>query len=253
MLNKSGAKLPAGCKAKSFTLKVIDDLFKDCIFDISDLPEDMKEVYLEWLHSLPLYLQRKVQSLVKSDMIRYNDLNRENLILYAHYDIVYTLEIWASLAHIIKNRHQEEAIKIENKCILPWYDMECTGFHADVEYLENCRKKMKAYILKLREEFYELEASITGALAAPPLSISQGCYAVSPMREPSQRRTPPMPNSLLSPATPKFPEFQPMQSKKPPSPTFWRKPFTKPATNWNSGPTGSGSLPKHCLRYKNSK
>ena len=156
MLNKSGARLPAGCEAKSFTLKVIDDLFKDCIFDISDLPQDMKEVYLEWIHSLPLYLQPKVQSLVKSDMIRYNDLNRENLIMYAHYDIIYTLEIWASLAHIIKNRHQEEAIKIENKCILPWYDMECTGFHADKEYLENCRIKLKNYILKLRNEFYQL-------------------------------------------------------------------------------------------------
>lgn len=156
MLNQSGAKLPAGCKAKSFTIKVVEDLFKDCIFDVSDLPEDMKEVYLEWIHSLPLYLQNKVQSIVKSDMIRYNDLNRENLIMYAHYDIIYTLEIWASLVHIIKNRHQEEAIKIENKCILPWYDMECTGFHADVEYLENCRIKMKQYIQKLRKEFYEL-------------------------------------------------------------------------------------------------
>lgn len=156
MLNQSGAKLPAGCKAKSFTIKVVEDLFKDCIFDVSDLPEDMKEVYLEWLHSLPLYLQNKVQSIVKSDMIRYNDLNRENLIMYAHYDIIYTLEIWASLAHIIKNRHQEEAIRIENKCILPWYDMECTGFHADVEYLENCRVRMKQYIQKLRKEFYEL-------------------------------------------------------------------------------------------------
>lgn len=156
MLNKSGAKLPKGCKAKSFTLKVIDDLFKDCIFDISDLPEDMKEVYLEWFHSLPLYLQHKVQSLVQSDMIRYNDLNRENLIMYAHYDIIYTLEIWASLTHIIKNRHQEEAIKIENKCILPWYEMERTGFHADVQYLEDCRLKMKRYIQKQRAEFYEL-------------------------------------------------------------------------------------------------
>ena len=156
MLNQSGAKLPIGCKAKSFTIKVVEDLFKDCIFDVSDLPEDMKEVYLEWLHSLPLYLQNKVQSIVKSDMIRYNDLNRENLIMYAHYDIIYTLEIWASLAHIIKNRHQEEAIKIENKCILPWYDMECTGFHADVKYLEDCRLKMKRYIQKLRKEFYEL-------------------------------------------------------------------------------------------------
>lgn len=156
MLNQSGAKLPEGCKDKSFTLKVINEMFKDCIFDITDLPDDIREVYLEWLHSLPLYLQHKVQSLVESDMIRYNDLNRENLITYAHYDIVYTLEIWASLAHIIKNRQQEKAIEIENRCILPWYDMERTGFHADKEYLETSRKKMKAYIQKQRKEFYAL-------------------------------------------------------------------------------------------------
>ena len=162
MLNKSGAKLPVGCTAKSFTLKVIADLFNDCIFDISDLPEDIKEVYLEWLHSLPLYLQHKVQSLVESDMIRYNDLNRENLIKYAHYDIVYTLEIWASLQHIIKNRHQEEALKIENLCIKPWLEMEETGFHADVPYLEECRIKTKAYIKKQREEFYALAGEEVG-------------------------------------------------------------------------------------------
>lgn len=159
MLNRSGAKLPEGSDAKSFTLKVVNDLFKDCIFDVSDLPEDMKEVYLEWLYSLPLYLQHKVQALVESDMIRYNDLNRENLIKYAHYDIVYTLEIWASLHHIVKNRGQEEAVKIENMCILPWYDMERTGFHADVEYLEDARRKLKDYIIRQRKEFYELAGS----------------------------------------------------------------------------------------------
>lgn len=165
MLNMSGAKVPPQFKDKSFTLKVINEMFKDCVFDINDLPEDMKEVYLEWLHSLPLYLQPKVQSLVQSDMIRYNDLNRENLITYAHYDIVYTLEIFASLKHIIESRHQEEAIKVENLCILPWYEMERTGFHADKEYLEEARKNLKAYILKQRKEFY--------SLAGQELAISQ--------------------------------------------------------------------------------
>ena len=154
MLNQSGAEVPGG--GRSFTLKVIDELFKDCIFDISDLPNDMKEVYLEWLHSLPLYLQHKVRALVESDMIRYNDLNRENLTTYAHYDIIYTLEIWASLQHIIQNRGQEKAISIENRCILPWYEMERTGFKADKEYLEQSRIRLKEYIRKQRKEFYEL-------------------------------------------------------------------------------------------------
>lgn len=166
MLNVSNAKLPSEFKnAKSFTISVLNKMFKDCIFDVSDLPEDIKEVYMEWFHNLPLYLQHKVQALVESDMIRYNDLNRDNLIAYAHYDIVYTLEIWASLTHIIVNRHQEEAIKIENKCILPWWEMERNGFLADTEYLEECRINLKNYIIKQRNEFY--------ALAGKEISISQ--------------------------------------------------------------------------------
>lgn len=171
MLNQSSAKIPEQFKGKykSFTLKVIDELFKDCIFDVTDLPDDIKEVYLDWVHSLPLYLQHKVQSLVKSDMIRYNDLNRDNLIKYAHYDIIYTLEIWASLVHIIKSRHQEQAIEIENRCLIPWYEMERNGFDADKEYLESCRLKLKAYIIERRKLFYSLTGEEIGVSQHPAI------------------------------------------------------------------------------------
>lgn len=167
MLNKSKARIPGD--ARSFTLKVVNDLFKDCIFEISDLPDDMREVYLEWLHSLPLYLQHKVQSLVESDMIQYNALNRENLLKYAHFDIIYTLEIYASLKHIVKNRKQEEAIRIENRCIIPWYEMERVGFQADPEYLENCRLKVKEYIIEQRKIFYELAGEEIGVGQHPAI------------------------------------------------------------------------------------
>ena len=148
--------------SKRYTLKSIKELFDDCIFEASDLPDDIKEVYMEWKSSLPLYLQHKVQSLVESDMIRYNDLNRENLIKYAHYDIIYTLEIFESLRHIVKNRKQEYAIEIENRCILPWYEMEEEGFKADKEYLENARINLKQYIKERREYFYELAGEKVG-------------------------------------------------------------------------------------------
>lgn len=154
MLNKANIKPPEGYK--SFTIKAITDFFNDTIFEINDLPEDIKEIYLEWFHSLPLYLQHKVQTLVESDMIRYNDLNRENLLKYAHYDIIYTLEIYASLKHIVKNRHQERAIEIENQCILPLFEMERTGFLADKEYLEQSRIRLKEYIKERRKIFYDL-------------------------------------------------------------------------------------------------
>ena len=165
MLNESDAKLPEGFKTKSFTLTVINELFSDCIFEVTDLPEDIQRVYIEWFHSLPLYLQRKVQSLVESDMIRYSDLNRDNLMTYAHYDIIYTLEIWSSLKHIIEHRHQMQAITIENKCLLAWYEMERTGFRADKEYLEKCRLRLKEYIKERRKTFYEL--------AGQPIKVNQ--------------------------------------------------------------------------------
>lgn len=148
--------------SKRYTLKSIKELFDDCIFEANDLPDDIREVYMEWKASLPLYLQHKVQSLVESDMIRYNDLNRENLIRYAHYDIIYTLEIFESLRHIVKNRKQEYAIKIENRCILPWYEMEEEGFKADKDYLENARINLKQYIKERREYFYELAGEKVG-------------------------------------------------------------------------------------------
>lgn len=154
MLNASNAKRPPG--AKSFTLKVIQDMFKDPIFDISDLPEDIREVYTNWLHRLPLYLQHKVQSLVEADMIRYNDLNRDDLMAYAHYDIVWTLEVFASLRHVVENRKQMKAIEIENKCLKAWFEMERVGFLVDKNYLEDARIKLKNYILERRQVLYTL-------------------------------------------------------------------------------------------------
>lgn len=154
MLNQSNAKVPDGYK--SFTLKTIDTMFKDCIFEADDLPDDIKEVYMQWIQSLPLYLQHKVTSLVERDMIRYNDLNRTNLLKYAHYDIVYTLEIWSSLYQIVINRKQLTGVNIENACILPLYEMERTGFKANKEYLEQCRVRLKNYIKQQREKLYEI-------------------------------------------------------------------------------------------------
>ena len=169
MLNNSDAKLPEKYNTKSFTISVIHDMFNDCIFEIEDLPEDIKTVYLEWFNSLPLYLQHKVQSTVESDMIRYNDLNRETLLRYAHYDIVYTLEIWSSLAHIVQNRNQEMAIDIENKCLLPWYEMERTGFKANKVYLEECKRNLKKYIKQKRSLFYKLADEVIGVNQNPAI------------------------------------------------------------------------------------
>lgn len=151
-------KLPKGLdKYKSFTLSAINDMFKDPIAEVMDFPNDVQQAYLDWkAQDLPLYLQTKVTQLVESNMIGYNTLNRANVIKYALYDIVWTLEIYAQCAPVIKARQQEFAIKMENDLVFPLVEMERVGFKTNKEYLENCRANLKAYIIKQRKKLFEL-------------------------------------------------------------------------------------------------
>lgn len=153
-------KLPENLKDKgykSFTLSAIDDLFKDPVAEVSDFPEDVQQAYLDWkTKDLPLYLQNKVVQLVESDMIRYDTLNRENVIRYALYDIVWTLEIYAQTAPVIRARQQETAIKMETDLVFPLVEMERVGFKTDKEYLEKSRINLKQYILQQRKKLFEL-------------------------------------------------------------------------------------------------
>lgn len=148
---------PAKYGAKSWTLSVLDQFFKDPIADYNDLPEHVRQCYLEWLHEdVPLYLQHEVTGLIDSTMIPYNILNRKNLYKYAHYDIIYTIEIYLKLAPIVHNRHNEIGIDFENQLIMPIYEMERVGFAVDKEYIETCRINMKRYIQKRRQTLWDL-------------------------------------------------------------------------------------------------
>lgn len=150
-------KPPEKYKAKSYTLSVIDDLFKDPVFSSQDLPDKVREAYLDWLHlDLPLQLQKKVTSIVTSDMIPYTWLDRQTLLDYAHKDIVYTLELWAQLDPIVKARGNEEGLRIENSLILPLFEMERVGFAADIPYLQDSKRRLKEYILQRREELLSM-------------------------------------------------------------------------------------------------
>lgn len=153
-------KLPESLKNKnfkSFTLSAINEMFKDPIAEIYDFPEDVQQAYLDWkTKDLPLYLQTKVTQLVESDMIGYHTLNRDNVIKYALYDIVWTLEIYALCAPVIKGRQQNVAIKMENDSIFPLVEMERVGFKTDKQYLETCRVNLKQYIITQRNKLFEL-------------------------------------------------------------------------------------------------
>ena len=151
-------QVPAALRStyKSVTLSCLNELFKDPIFEITELPKDILDAYIEWKDSLPLWLQKKVITLVEPEHIPYNKLNREILIKYALDDIVWTLEsFWKCRTSCIarKNVH---AVKIENDLIFPLLRMERVGFKIDREYLENSRIKLRSYILERRKLLREL-------------------------------------------------------------------------------------------------
>ena len=139
------------------TLKQIKDIFSDPILDPSDLQHPLKSKYLEWLsEDVPIYIQSKVDSLITPDMIPYNTLNRENLIKYAHYDIIYLLEVYLATAPVVQARGNQVGIDFENKLIYPLIEMERTGFNVDKEYIEASRLKLKNYIIQRRERLYSI-------------------------------------------------------------------------------------------------
>lgn len=151
-------QVPAALRStyKSVTLSCLNELFKDPIFELTELPEDILKAYSEWKDSLPLWLQKKVITLVEPEHIPYNKLNREILIKYALDDIVWTLEsFWKCRTSCIarKNVH---AVKLENALIFPLLRMERVGFKIDREYLENSRINLKNYILERRKLLREL-------------------------------------------------------------------------------------------------
>lgn len=139
-----------------WTKKKIDTFFKDKLNDADDLPEDKRNAYYEWKADLPLYLQQKVTGSVDSDMIRYDTLNRENVIHYGHLDIVWTIESYLKMYQVVVNRGNLDAVRLEEANIYPLFDMERVGFKANKQYLEACRIKVKTYTKARREDFYRL-------------------------------------------------------------------------------------------------
>lgn len=144
---------------EKWTKKKLDDFFnKNCIAEYTDLPTAaQRQAYEAWLScDLPAYLSDVAEGLIESDMIRYDKLNRQDVMTYAHYDIIYTLEIFYLLEPVVAARHNNIGITFENKCILPLVDMERCGFCINKQYLFNAQQNLKEYIQTRRNDLYEL-------------------------------------------------------------------------------------------------
>lgn len=148
---------PEKFKAKSYTLSVIEQMMKDPIFEIDQWEPGVKQAYLDWLQlDVPLKIQPFITSCMSADLVPYNMLNRTNLMTYAHYDIVYVLEIYYKLRPIVENRGNMAGIEIENKLIHPFWEMERCGFAVDKTYLLNAKNNVKEYIKQCRQELFEI-------------------------------------------------------------------------------------------------
>ncbi|MBP7176850.1 MAG: hypothetical protein KBA53_11650 [Thermoclostridium sp.] len=150
-------KPPAKYQAQSYTLGVIQKMFKDVIFNREDLEPHVRRQYNCWLQEdVPEQIRHKVQGLVESDYIPYTFLNRENLYKYAHYDIIYTLETHEITAPVVEARGNQKGVAMENSLLAPLFEMERVGFKIDKEYLEQSRIVMKQYIQERRNTLAEM-------------------------------------------------------------------------------------------------
>ena len=149
---------PAEYNAKSYTIAVINQILSDPIADKDSFPDDKtRQAYDDWLQlDVPAQIREQVTGLVETDMIPYTMCDREVVIRYGHYDIVWVLEIYESLVPIIDARDNWKGVEFEQKLVMPLYEMERCGFKADVPYLHQARKELKEYIQTQRAQLFEL-------------------------------------------------------------------------------------------------
>lgn len=144
--------------AKSYNIKVINQILNDPIADKNSFPDaKTRQAYDDWLHlDVPAQIREQVTGLVETDMIPYTMCDRETVIRYGHYDIVWVLEIYESLVPILDARDNWRGIEFEQKLVMPLYEMERCGFNADVPYLQKAQTDVKEYIKQQREQLYNI-------------------------------------------------------------------------------------------------
>lgn len=130
-------------KEKAWNKNVIDKFFDDPINEIENLPLDVQEIIRDWKNNT-------------IDPDDYSQLNRDNVIKYLHKDVYYTLMIYLTRQPYIKIKSQEETLKREERAIKGFYILEQPGQVIDMELLKEYKERTKSYIIKLREELYQI-------------------------------------------------------------------------------------------------
>ena len=147
--------------------KYLNEFFKDKANEWTDLPENYRVGYQEWLDELPVQYRNvaKAHGVLQRDDIRYNDIDRDAVIEYSYYDIVYTLTCYLLCVPVVEVRETYEQIRRENLALEDFYLMERVGFLVDKDYIYDSKLRTKQYLLRRRNDL--------SLLAGEPLKVSQ--------------------------------------------------------------------------------
>lgn len=165
---------------RKWTLKYIDDYFKDVLNSVDTLDDSVRYAYIEWLKEIPQEISRNMTTgRVESNDIPYNLLNREQVTKYAMYDIVWTMEVYLQCRPAITARENEEALRRE-ECMIPaLVRMESCGFQIDGEYVREVTKTLADYLRQQRKALQDLVGPVGVSAHAKIKEILINKYGLS--------------------------------------------------------------------------
>lgn len=147
---------------RTWTLKYIDDYFKDVLNSINTLEGNVKEAYIEWYDTIPEEIKKNMTTgRVESNDIPYHLLNRKQVTEYAMYDIVWTMEVYLQCLPAIEARGNMEALLREEQMIPALVRMESCGFQIDEEYVRQVTNTLADYLRQQRNVLTNLVGEIS--------------------------------------------------------------------------------------------
>ena len=146
---------------RKWTIRYLDEYFKDVLHSVDTLDDNVKEAYRNWYKTIPEDIRKNMTlGRVESDDIPYTYTNRKRTIEYAMYDIVWTMEIYLQCIEAIKARDNMEALRREECMIMPLVRMESCGFQIDEKYVREVTVTLADYLRQQREALYKLVGKI---------------------------------------------------------------------------------------------
>lgn len=145
-----------------WTLKYIDEYFKDVLNSVDTLSPEVRQAYLNWYVDIPEPIRNNMTTgRVESNDIPYHLLDRAKVTEYAMYDIVWTMELYLQLRPAITARGNEEALTRE-ECMIPaLVRMESCGFQIDESYVREVTKDLAEYLRQQRKALHDLVGPIS--------------------------------------------------------------------------------------------